>query len=49
MLNEIPSKPTLASIEADFEDYPGDGPHGVTVLFLLLPLIALIVFFSRSC
>ena len=29
-------KPTLSSIEADFEDYPGDGPHGAFIVWVLL-------------
>jgi hypothetical protein len=38
---------TLTSIESDFEDHPGDGPHGRFILFMLLPLIALIVLVWR--
>jgi predicted RNA-binding Zn-ribbon protein involved in translation (DUF1610 family) len=39
----------LTSINSDFEDHPGDGPHGRFILLLLPPLIALIVLFWRSC
>lgn len=45
----IRNKPTLTSSDADFEDYPGDGPHGSVIVFLLPLLIALIVLFWRSC
>jgi hypothetical protein len=38
---------TLTSIESDFDDHPGDGPHGGFIVFLLLPAIALIVLFFR--
>jgi hypothetical protein len=38
---------TLTSVESDFEDHPGDGPHGGFIVFLLLPTIALIVLFFR--
>ena len=39
----------LTSVESDFEDHRGDAPHGGFIIFLLLPLIALIVVFYRSC
>jgi hypothetical protein len=39
----------LTSITSDFEDHPGDGPHGRFILLLLPALIALIVLFWRSC
>jgi hypothetical protein len=39
----------LTSVDADFEDHPGDGPHGGFILCLLPPLIVLIVLFCRSC
>jgi hypothetical protein len=41
--------PNAEYIDADFEDYPGDGPHGRFIIFLLLPLITLIVLFWHSC
>ncbi len=39
----------LTSIESDFEDHPGDGPHGGFIVLLLPSMIALIVLFGRSC
>ena len=39
---------TLTSVDADFEDHPGDGPHGGFILCLLPPLIVLVVLFCRS-
>jgi hypothetical protein len=38
---------TLTSIESDFEDHPGDGPHGGFIVLLLPSMIALIVLFGR--
>lgn len=40
---------TLTSIESDFEDHASDGPHGGFIVFLLLPVVALIVLLGRSC
>src|SRR5271169_4752320 len=39
----------LTSIDSDFEDHPGDGAHGRFIIFLFLPLVALIALFWRSC
>ena len=39
----------LTSVESDFEDHPGDAPHGGFIILLLLPLIVLIALFYRSC
>ena len=41
--------PTLSSVDSDFEDHPGDSPHGGFILFLIPTLIALIVLVYRSC
>lgn len=41
--------PTLGSVDSDFEDHPGDSPHGGFIIFLLLQLIALIALAYRAC
>ena len=47
--SEILGRPTMTSIEADFEDQPGDGPHGgFAILLLALPFL-LILLVYRPC
>jgi len=41
--------PTLSSVDSDFEDHPGDSPHGGFIIFLLLQLIALAALAYRAC